>query len=139
MRGWKGFIGAALIGSALAGVALADTVKFTAALEPDKQGGPGKGTATLSIDTNSKTLSGTIEYSGLAKAPTMAAFLVPPPKENADPVTLPIPLPANAASPINLTMKLGDPQIAGLKTGQWLLLLGTKQAPQIGGEIKPAP
>jgi len=33
---------------------------------------------------------------------------------------------------------LTDPAIAGLKTGDWVLLLGTKQAPEIGGEVKPA-
>ena len=40
----------------------ADTVKYTVTLEPDKQGTPGKGTANLSLDTDSKTLTGTIEY-----------------------------------------------------------------------------
>ena len=53
-------------------------------------------------------------------------------------VTLPIPLPANAASPINVKMQLPDPAIAGLKSGEWILLIGTKQAPEIGGDIKPA-
>jgi hypothetical protein len=120
------------------GAAWADTVKLTATLEPDKQGGPGKGTAKLSIDTASKTLTMTVEYSGLSTAPQMAAFLSPPPKQGANPGTLPIPLPAKVASPINVTMKLTDPAINGLKTGDWVILLGTKQAPEIGGEIKPA-
>jgi hypothetical protein len=35
-------------------------------------------------------------------------------------------------------MKLTDPVIEGLKTGDWVLLLGTKQAPEIGGDVKPA-
>jgi CHRD domain len=122
----------------LSGVALADTVKFTVDLTPDKQGQPGKGTATLSLDTTSKTLTGTIEYSGLATPPQMAAFLSPPATQNGNPGTLPIPLPANPASPIQVNMKLADPAITGLKTGDWILLLGTKQAPEIGGEVKPA-
>jgi hypothetical protein len=122
----------------LYGVAAADTVKFTVDLSPDKQGGPAKGTANLSLDTASKTLSGTIEYSGLSAPPAMAAFLSPPATQNGNPGTLPIPLPASAASPIKVTMKLADPAIAGLKSGEWILLLGTKQAPEIGGEVKPA-
>jgi hypothetical protein len=118
--------------------AWADTVKLTATLESDKQGGPGKGTANLSIDTASKTLTMSVEYSGLSAPPAMAAFLSPPPKQGANPGTLPIPLPAKATSPINVTMKLTDPAIDGLKTGDWVILLGSKQAPEIGGEVKPA-
>jgi CHRD domain len=133
-----GIVGAALLICLLSGVALADTVKFTATLEPDKQGAPGKGTAALSLDTASKTLTGTIEYSGLSAPPTVAAFLSPPATKDGKPGTLPIPLPAKAASPISVTIKLPDPAIAGLKSGEWLLLLGTKQAPEIGGEVKPA-
>ena len=122
----------------LCGAAWADTVKYTVTLEPDKQGGPGKGTANLSLDTGSKTLTLTIDYSGLAAAPTVAAFLSPPATQNGNPGTLPIPLPAKPASPLSITMQLPDPAIAGLKTGDWVLLLGTKQAPEIGGEVKPA-
>jgi hypothetical protein len=119
------------------GVACADTVKLTATLEPDKQGGPGTGTANLSIDTASKTLTMTIEYSGVAP-PAMAAFLSPPPKQGANPGTLPIPLSGKTTSPINVTMKVTDAAINGLKSGEWVILLGTKQAPEIGGEVKPA-
>jgi hypothetical protein len=121
----------------LGGAALADTVKFTVDLQPAKQGGPGKGTANLSIDTASKTLTGTIEYSGVA-APQMAAFLSPPEKQGGNPGTLPIPLPATAASPISVKLQMPDAAIDGLKGGEWVLLLGTKQAPEIGGEVKPA-
>jgi hypothetical protein len=119
------------------GGAWADTVKYTVTLEPDKQGAPGKGTANLSFDTDSKTLTGTIEYSDLKTPPTTAAFLSPPADPKGNPGTLPIPLPAKATSPINITMKLADPAITGLKSGDWILLLGTKQAPEIGGEVKP--
>lgn len=129
---------AGLVLCLLYGVASADTVKFTATLEPDKQGGPGKGTATLSLDTASKTLTGTIEYSGLSAPPAMAAFLSPPATKDGNPGTLPIPLPASPASPINVKIQLPDPAIAGIKTGDWVLLLGSKQAPEIGGDVKPA-
>ena len=133
---------AALAASALCLTAMsarADTVKFTVDLTPDQEGKPGKGTAILSLDTATKTLTGTIEYSGLSAPPAMAAFLSPPQAANGNPGTLPIPLQANPASPIKVTIKLADPAIAGLKSGNWVLLIGTKQAPEIGGEVKPAP
>jgi len=131
-------IGAGLTLAVLAGPVLADTVKFTVALEPDQQGKPGSGTANLSLDTATKTLTGTIDYSGLSGPPAMAAFLSPPAKQNGNPGTLPIPLPAKATSPISVKMQLTDPAIAGIKSGEWVLLLGSKQAPEIGGEVKPA-
>lgn len=123
----------------LYGMAWADTVKFTATLEPDRPGGPGKGTATLSLDAATKTLTGTIQYSGISAPPAVAAIEGPPPRPNDNPVTLMVPLPANPASPIRFTMPLPDSAIAGIRTGEWLLLVGNKQAPEIGGEIKPTP
>jgi len=126
----------------LHGVALADTLKFTADLGPDQQAtvkSAGKGSANLALDTASKTLTGTIEYTGLAAPPVVAEFEGPPPKQGSAPVEVPIPLPASVASPIKVSMKLTDPAIAGLKSGDWLLLLGSKQGPEIGGDVKPAP
>jgi hypothetical protein len=135
-----GFVaGACLALTLFCGAALAETVKFTVALEPDQPGKPGKGAAALSVDTASKTLTGTIEYSGLSTPPQMAAFLSPPATQNGKPGTLPIPLPAKAASPINVKMQVPEAAIAAMKGGEWILLLGTKQAPEIGGEVKPAP
>lgn len=122
----------------LCGAAWADVVKFSIPLEPDQQGKPGKGTANLSLDTATKTLTGTIEYSGLSAPPEMAAFLSPPTTQNGNPGTLPIPIPAKGASPIAVKMQIPDAAIPGLKSGEWVILLGTKQAPEIGGEVKPA-
>jgi hypothetical protein len=121
------------------GTALADTVKFTIDLTPDQQGKPGKGTATLSLDTAAKKLTYSIEYTGLSAPPAMAAFMSPPAQQNGTPGTVPIPLPASPTSPISGTMPVTDAQVTGLKSGQWLLLIGTKEAPEIGGEVKPAP
>ena len=78
MRSWGMLAGTGLALCLFYGVAAADTVKYTVALSPDKQGGPGKGTANLSIDTATKTLTGTVDYSGLTAPPAMAAFLSPP-------------------------------------------------------------
>jgi hypothetical protein len=118
--------------------AWADTVKFIAALGPDSPGAnKGSGTANLSVDTATKTLTYTIEYSGLSAPPVMAAFLSPPTTQKGQPGTVPINLPPGAAAPIQGTMTLTDAQIAGLKSGQWLLLIGSQQGPEIGGEVKP--
>ena len=118
--------------------AWADTVKFTATLEPEKAGAA-KGNATLTVDTDSKKLTWSIDYSGLSAPPAMAAILSPPKDPKGNPGTLPLTLPAKPASPISGTMQLTDDQIAGLKTGQWVVLIGSAKAPEIGGEIKPAP
>jgi hypothetical protein len=120
--------------------ALADSLKFTVELAPDPQAttkSNGKGTANLAVDTASKTLTGTIEYSGLSAPPAVAEFEGPPPQQNGQPVEVPIALPGNVASPIKVSTQITDAAITGLKTGQWLLLLGTKQGPEIGGPVKP--
>lgn len=137
MRSLKTIAAAGFALTLLGGAALADTVKFIVDLGPDKQGGPGKGTANFSVDTASKTLTGTIEYSGITP-PQVAAFLSPPEKQGGNPGTLPIPLPAKASSPIDVKMQMPPAAIDALKGGEWVLLLGTKQAPEIGGEVKPA-
>jgi hypothetical protein len=120
------------------GAAWADTLKFTAALEPEKAGAA-KGTASLTVDTGSKKLDWSIAYSGLSAPPAMAAILSPPPDAESDPGTLPLTLPAKPASPLSGTLQLTDDQIAGLKTGQWVVMIGSAKAPEIGGEIKPTP
>jgi hypothetical protein len=137
---WKAVLAAGLAICFVCGAAWAETVKFTASLAPESPGtNGGKGTATLSLDTTSKTLTWIIEYFGLSAPPEMAALLSPPAKPNGEPGTVPLTLPPNPTSPINGAFQLSDPQIAGLKTGKWLLLIGTQQAPEIGGEVKPAP
>lgn len=126
----------------LGGAALADTVKFTADLAGDPQAptkSNGKGSATLTLDTASKSLTGTIEYSGLSDPPAVIEFEGPPPKQGANPVEMPIPMPASTASPISIKMQLTDAAIAGLKSGDWVLLLGGKKGPEIGGDVKTVP
>src|SRR5579864_4818728 len=122
----------------LCGAAWADTLKFTAALEPEKAG-TAKGTATLTVDTGTKKLDWSIDYSGLSAPPAMAAILSPPKDPKGNPGTVPLTLPAKPASPITGSMQVTDDQIAGLKTGQWVVMIGSAKAPEIGGEIKPAP
>ncbi|HUI34912.1 MAG TPA: CHRD domain-containing protein [Stellaceae bacterium] len=120
------------------GAAWADTLKFTASLAPEKTGAA-KGTATLTVDTGSKKMDWSIEYSGLSAPPAMAAIMSPPKDPKGEPGTLPLTLPAKPTSPVSGSMQVTDDQIAGFKTGQWMVMIGNAKAPEIGGEIKPAP
>jgi hypothetical protein len=130
--------GAGLALCLLCGVASADTIKLSAPLAPVVDTAKtGKGNATLSLDGATKTVSWTIDYSGIA-APAMGAFMVPGPKPTDNPTPLMITLPANAASPIKGSMPLADPQIAAIQSGAWWIMLGSKDGPEIGGPIKKA-
>jgi hypothetical protein len=132
-------ISVAILLCIITGAAWADTVKFTADLAP--AGGAtqsGKGTATLALDTATKTLNWTVEYSGLSKAPEMAGFMVPPAKPDEDPDMVPADLPKDTASPIKGSTKLTDEQATQIQSGGWVFLIGTTEAPEIGGEIKKA-
>ena len=120
------------------GAAWADTLKFTASLAPEKTGAA-KGTATLTVDTGSKKMDWSIEYSGLSAPPAMAAIMSPPKDPKGEPGTLPLTLPAKPTSPVSGSMQVTDDQIAGFKTGEWMVMIGNAKAPEIGGEIKPAP
>lgn len=138
MRRFAGAFGAILL-CIITGTAWADTVKFTADLGPagaDK--GTGKGTATLALDTASKTLTWSVEYSGLTKAPEMAGFMAPAAKADADPDMVPVDLPKDAKSPIKGSTKLTDDQATAIQKGDWVFLLGTNEAPEIGGDVKKA-
>lgn len=122
----------------LGGVASAKTVKLAAQLVSVSTAVKnGKGSAALVLDTGTKMVSWSIDYAGV-KTPETAAFMLPGPKpENPEPLM--IALPANAASPIKGSMQLTDPQIAAIQSGTWWIMIGSKDGPEIGGEIKKAP
>jgi hypothetical protein len=123
----------------ITGTAWADAMKFTADLSPagsDK--GAGKGTATLSLDTASKTLTWSVDYSGLSKPPEMAGFMAPAAKADDDPDMVPVDLPKDTKSPISGSTKLTDEQATQIQAGGWVFLIGTTEAPEIGGEVKKA-
>ena len=66
------------------GAAKADQLKFTAALAPGSGiTSSGKGAATASLDTATKTLTWTVEYSGLS-GPATAAHIHGPADPGAD-------------------------------------------------------
>ncbi len=127
--------GIALI--ALPPAASADTARFTAQLTADaesaaKPGAP-HGSASLSLDTATKTVSWTIEYAGLAGAVrevTCGALdsLAGPPLR----------LTSNLASPITGSKALSDPEIAGLAAGRWVCVIdGATDEAEIGGVLQP--
>jgi CHRD domain-containing protein len=109
----------------VAGVAQADQIKFKAVLAP----GPGvtssgKGAATASLDTASKTLTWDVDYSGLS-GPVTAAHIHGP----ADPgANAPVVVPFNGslASPIKGSATLTDTQIQQLEAGKWYVNIHTE-------------
>lgn len=132
-------IGGAAALCLLWGAAAADTVKLTAQMAPmTAEAKTGKGTAALSVDTAAKTVDWTIDYSGV-KPPAMGAFMIPGPKPSDDPTPLMIDMPANPASPLKGSTRLTDPQVAGIQSGAWWVMIGSKAGPEIGGQIKKAP
>jgi hypothetical protein len=123
----------------LCGTALADTVKLSAQMGPVVETAKNaKGSATLSLDTATKMVSWSIDYSGIAP-PAMGAFMIPGAKPTDNPTPVMITLPSNAASPIKGSMQLADPQIAGIQSGVWWIMLGSKDGPELGGQVRKGP
>lgn len=125
-------IGAAAL---LSTAAYAETVPFTAALnggsEVPAKTTDGKGTATASLDTATKMLTYTVDYSGLT-GPASAAHFHGPAEAGANAgVVLKFDMPA---SPIKGTATLTDAQMADLMGGKWYANVHTAANP--GGEIR---
>jgi hypothetical protein len=115
------------------GAAQADQLKFTA----DLAAGPGitssgKGAATASLDTATKTLTWSVEYSGLS-GPATAAHIHGPADPGADAGVV-VPFTGNLASPFKGSATLTDTQIAQLEAGKWYVNIHT--AANKGGEIR---
>jgi len=126
---------AALAASLVAGAAAAETVKLKTSLDGATEVPPvtseGKGTATLSLDTASKKLSYTVEYSGLSGPATMAHIHGPAaPGANAGVV---VPL-TSTPSPLKGEVTLTDAQIADLLAGKDYINVHTAAHPS--GEIR---
>lgn len=117
------------------GIARAETVSFAGTLngasEVPAKTVDGKGTATASLDTATKMLTYTVEYSGLSGAATAGHFHGPAAAGANAGVALPFPAPA---SPIKGTATLTDAQIADLMAGRWYANVHTAANP--GGEIR---
>ncbi|MBA3446891.1 MAG: CHRD domain-containing protein [Pseudaminobacter sp.] len=115
--------------------ALAEMMKMSATLEGAQEvppvESPGKGTAEITFDTESKKLDWTLEYSGLTGDATAAHFHGPAAKgENAD-VAVPM---EDAKSGATGSATLTDAQAADLTAGKYYVNVHTAAHP--GGEIR---
>ena len=117
----------------ICGPARADQVKFKA----DLAAGPGitssgKGAATATLDTATKTLTWDVEYSGLS-GPATAAHIHGPADPGKDAGVV-VPFTGSLASPIKGSATLTDAQIGQLESGKWYVNIHT--AANKGGEIR---
>src|SRR5277367_2450908 len=115
------------------GTAHAEQITFRANLAP----GPGiassgKGMATASLDTTTKTLTWNVDYSGLS-GPATAAHIHGPADPGAN-AGIVVPFSGNLASPIKGSATLTDAQIAQLEAGKWYINIHTEA--NKGGEIR---
>src|SRR5215813_8707429 len=118
------------------GLAQAEQVQFKASLAPASGvTSSGKGSATASLDTTTKMLSWTVDYSGLS-GPATAAHIHGPadPGGNAGIV---VPFSGSVASPIKGSATLTDAQIAQLEAGKWYINIHTdaNKAGEIRGQL----
>src|SRR5690348_8812823 len=115
------------------GAAQAEDIKFTADLAPASGiASSGKGSATASLDTNTKTLTWTVDYSGLS-GPATAAHIHGPADPGAN-AGIVVPFTGNLASPIKGSATLTDAQIAQLEAGKWYVNVHTEA--NKSGEIR---
>ncbi|HET6308705.1 MAG TPA: CHRD domain-containing protein [Rhodopila sp.] len=119
-----------------AGAASAATVQFNATLSPQSEVPPssskGSGTATVSLDTATHTITYNVTFSGFASAATAAHIHGPAAAgKNAGVV---VPLGNNPTSPIHGTAKLTPEQEQQLTSGMFYVNVHTKNNP--GGAIR---
>jgi CHRD domain len=131
-----------LIGPALAvllaanSAAVAETIAYKVVLNAQNQPTPndskGTGTAEVTYDTASKTLTWTINFDGLTGPATMAHFHGPAaPGANAGVVLM---IGTNPTSPATGSATLTDAQAADLQAGRWYINIHTSA--NRGGEIR---
>ena len=84
----------------------------------------GIGAATASLDTNTKTLTWIVDYSGLS-GPATAAHIHGPADPGAN-AGIVVPFTGNLASPIKGSATLTDAQIAQLEAGKWCVNIHTE-------------
>jgi hypothetical protein len=120
----------------LSGAARADQINFKADLSGASEVPPvisaGKGTATASLDTATKTLNWTVTYSGLS-GPATAGHIHGPAAPGANAGVL-VPFTGGLVNPIKGSATLTDAQISDLEAGRTYVNLHT--ADNKGGEIR---
>jgi hypothetical protein len=118
--------------------AMADTVKYAAELAGDDLNAPqasaAKGKAAFTFDTASKTLTWTVEYSGLSQAATGWSC------GTIDSKTGPVvSVKSGLASPIKGSKTIGEADASALSARRWVCVLETSDDNvEIGGEVAPA-
>ena len=116
--------------------ALAETVQFTATMAGTEEVPPvetsGHGTTEATYDTQTKTLTWTVEYSDLSGPATAAHFHGPAEPGSIADVSVPIPEPLD--SPIKGSAELTDEQAADLMAGRLYANIHTAEHPD--GEIR---
>ena len=122
--------------------ASAEMVKLAATLDGAQQSPaldvPGKGTAEVTYDTDTKTVSWTIEYSDLSSAPAAGHCHGPADKgANAD---VAVPFSGDLASPIKGSATLTDAQATDLLAGKYYINLHTPahKSGEIRGQVEKA-
>jgi hypothetical protein len=114
----------------------AEVVHFTAKLDGASETPPNpsaaKGSAEVTLDTDARTISWTMTYSGLSGPATMGHFHGPAAMGVAAGVQ--IPLTGDLASPIKGSIDINDGQIGDLRGGLWYVNIHTAKYPK--GEIR---
>jgi hypothetical protein len=133
------FAFAALLASGA--TALASTLTFKADLSGGGEAPPnnstGKGQVTATLNTDTKTLTWTVTYSGVTGAPIGAHFHGPvsyvgmTSEENAP---IQVGTPGSLVSPFKGSSTIDDTQMQDLKNGRWYFNLHTPKFP--AGEIR---
>ena len=119
-----------------AGAVRAEVLHYTATLVGGSETPPndskGTGSASVSLNTDSKKLEWTVKYSGLTGSATMAHFHGPAPVGKAAAVV--VPFKGDLTSPTKGSATLTDAQIADLEAGRWYFNVHTAAHP--GGEVR---
>ena len=114
----------------------AEVVHFTASLDGASETPPnpsaGKGTADVTLDTESRVISWTVSYTGLSGPATMGHFHGPAAVGIAAGVQ--IPMSGDLTSPIKGSTDINDGQIGDLRAGLWYINIHTARYPK--GEIR---
>ena len=130
------FAAAAVAAFVVSAPVSAETITYTAALKGSAEVPPnasaGTGTATAVLDTATKKLTYTVDYSGLSGPGTAAHFHGPAEATaNAPPV---IPVSGGVASPIKGEATLTDAQVTAFAEGKMYFNVHTEA--NKGGEIR---
>jgi hypothetical protein len=137
------FAAVALLAAGTTSLAFAETIRFTASLNGAQETPPnaskGTGTAKVDLDTEAKTLTWTVAYSGLSGPARAAHFHGPATAGKAAGVVVPIT--GALTSPISGQSAVNDGEIGDLRAGLWYINIHTDKVPggEIRGQVEKAP